>query len=143
MTMLTSWVAADPFVADLGPIDDLLDPNFGCARRACRWLPPLDVRRHVDKYVLLLDLPGMRREDISIDVDGHVLTISGRRSSSNGRDAVIERLERPSGPFVRRLNLPQTVDPERIVAEYADGVLTVHVPKQAGKQPTTIPIDSE
>jgi HSP20 family molecular chaperone IbpA len=43
----------------------------------------------------------MRREDISIDVDGHVLTISGRRSSSNGRDAVIERLERPSGPFVR------------------------------------------
>jgi HSP20 family protein len=102
------------------------------------WVPQLDVRETESEYVILADLPGVRKEDVSIELSDQTLTISGTRVSEETGEA--QTLERPHGSFVRSLTLPKGVDHDRIVADYADGVLTLRIPKPAGLRPKRIAI---
>jgi HSP20 family protein len=94
------------------------------------WAPRTDLVEAEDAYRLHLDLPGMAREDLTINFEEGTLTVSGERRpdrTQEGDDIV--RVERPHGHFFRSFSLPRTVTPDAIEAAYENGVLTIRVPK--------------
>jgi HSP20 family protein len=100
--------------------------------------PMLDVRETDEEYLVLVDLPGVNSDEVTIEVSDQVLSISGSRAPVETGEAQLS--ERPHGSFVRTLTLPQGVDEEKIVANYCDGVLELHVPKPAEQRPKKITI---
>jgi HSP20 family protein len=100
--------------------------------------PMLDVRETDEEYLVLVDLPGVKSDEVTIEVSDQVLSISGSRAPVETGEAQLS--ERPHGSFVRTLTLPQGVDEEKIVANYSDGVLELHVPKPAEQRPKKITI---
>jgi HSP20 family protein len=105
------------------------------------WLPPMDLFETADDFVLRADLPGLKQEDVKIEVEDNHLTLSGERARDprEGQDGFF-RLERPSGAFTRTLTLPKGVDADAITASFADGVLEVHIPKPEQAKPRRIEI---
>ncbi len=96
------------------------------------WMPRIDVKTTGDDMVIYAELPGLDRDDITVEVTDGVLTIKGERKSETERsDEGWLIRERSYGTFERSLALPEGVDPERIVADYRDGILEVRVPKAA------------
>lgn len=96
------------------------------------WMPRIDVKTTGEDMVVNAELPGLNEEDIDIEVTDGVLTIRGERKSETEKEDegwVIR--ERSHGSFERSLVLPEGVDPEKITADYTDGVLEVHVPRAA------------
>lgn len=117
-----------------------LDPA-GTRKTAPRWIPPIDLEELEDSFLLSVDLPGVSEDDIAIDVEDDVLTLSGARDrarSADGSRAV--RTERGHGAFRRRLTLPEGVDADRIVASFDRGVLEVRVPKPERATPRRVAI---
>jgi HSP20 family protein len=102
------------------------------------WWPTLDVHEAENEYVVLVDLPGVKPEDVSIELEQQVLTVSGTRVPFSTGDP--KYTERPYGSFVRTFTLPKGVESDKIVADYQDGVLRVHVPKPAEAKPKKIAI---
>lgn len=103
--------------------------------------PKMDVREGTDQYVISLDLPGVPRENTEIEVTDDQLVIRGTRSAEQQLEGDrYHRVERSFGEFRRALRLPQDVHRDGISAEYADGVLTVRLPK-AAPRPTVRKIE--
>src|SRR3954452_7667070 len=103
--------------------------NGGAMRR---WLPAMDLIETEDHFVLRADLPGLGEEDVNIEVEDRVLTISGERKAEH--EATKEgyhRVERAFGAFSRSLTLPEGVDPEAVAASFDRGVLEIRIPKPA------------
>jgi len=100
--------------------------------------PVLDVRETDEEYLVLVDLPGVKSGDVSIEVSDRVLTISGSRAPVETGEPQLT--ERSYGSFTRTLTLPQGVDEDKIAAHYLDGVLELHVPKPVEQQPKKITI---
>ena len=101
------------------------------------WIPVADVYERAEEYVVAMDLPGIDREALEINLENEKLSIKGTRSSANG-DQGQQRKERPQGKFNRSFSVPKAVDPEQIEAEYKDGVLYVRLPKR--KERTSQPV---
>ncbi|MBM3817491.1 MAG: Hsp20/alpha crystallin family protein [Acidimicrobiia bacterium] len=126
--MLASFMAFtrwDP-IRDLLAIQQRLD-RF--APGPAGWVPPVDLHETPDRYVITAELPGLRREDLDIQMHDGQITISGVRRE---REAVCEqyhRVERGHGSFSRTFHLPVPVDVDAISADLRDGVLTVTCPK--------------
>ena len=94
------------------------------------WSPAVDIKEEDDKYVLYADIPGVKPEDIEINMDKGILTIRGeRKHESEESDKGFHRVERSHGVFIRRFALPDTVDAENISATSKDGVLELVLPK--------------
>ncbi len=106
------------------------------------WAPAVDIYETGDReFVVKVDLPAMKREDIQLTFENHVLTISGERKAE-----VVEglhRAERFHGQFTRSFPLPQTVDGNGITAAYQDGVLTVRVPQREEVKPKQIEVTGQ
>lgn len=92
------------------------------------WVPVADVYEHAEEYVVAMDLPGIDREALEINLEDQRLVISGTRVTGNG-DKTHTRIERPQGKFNRSFGLPPAVDHRLIEAEYKDGVLYLRLPK--------------
>jgi HSP20 family protein len=137
---MTRPTVRDPFLAaPFRLLDELLRAS-GNDTRATAFMPLLDVRETVDEYLVVADLPGVRSEDVTIEVDDRVLTISGSRAPvETGEPQLVER---PYGSFARTLTLPQGVDADAIEAGYHDGVLELRIPKPAESKPKKIAIGS-
>jgi HSP20 family protein len=107
------------------------------------WMPPVDIFQTGDhELVLNAELPDMAREDIDIRVENFVLTIAGEKKSSHEvKDEQYHHVERRYGTFSRSFSLPQTVDPNRVSAEYKNGVLTVRLPLREEAKPRSIKVD--
>lgn len=91
---------------------------------------PMDVKETDEHFKLVLDLPGVKKEDIFVGVDEGVLTIKAHRETFKEEETKnYRRVERSSGEVCRSLSLPKTVDASRIDAEYIDGILTVEIRK--------------
>ena len=105
------------------------------------WLPAVDVWETDDALVLSFDLPGVREDEIPIELDDNVLTVSGERerTSEHSNDRFY-RFERRFGAFSRSVTLPQGVEEDAIQANYANGVLEVRVPKPEESKPRRIQI---
>ncbi len=103
----------------------------------------MDLLETDDHFVLRADLPGMSEEDVSIELEDNVLTVSGERKAEHedhGEGFV--RVERASGALSRSLTLPRGVDPEAVSAGFDRGVLEVRIPKPEQRKPRRISIDS-
>jgi HSP20 family protein len=100
--------------------------------------PPLDVRETDGEYLVLVDLPGVKPDEVTLELSDRVLAISGSRVPVERGE--VQLSERPFGAFVRTLTLPQGVDEEKITANYVDGVLELHVPKPVEQRPKKISI---
>jgi HSP20 family protein len=106
-----------------------------------RWLPAMDLFEGDDRYVLRADLPGLTQDDVKIELEDNVLTISGERKSEHEeRREGYHRVERASGSFARSLTLPEGVDPAAIEASFERGVLEVRIPKPAERKPHRVSI---
>jgi HSP20 family protein len=88
----------------------------------------------------MVDLPGVKSEDVTIELNDQVLTISGSRVPVETGESQL--VERPYGSFVRNLTLPKGVDSDQIKADYHDGVLELHIPKPAEQKPKKIAIST-
>lgn len=108
-----------------------------------RWNPSFDVRENKDGYVFKADLPGLKHEDISIQLIGNRLQISGNRDEEKEtKEDTYYAFERSYGSFMRSFTLPDACDLEHIRTDLSDGVLTVVVPKKVEAQARTIPVSA-
>ena len=107
------------------------------------WVPPVDIYQTGEhELVLKAELPDTSREDIDITVENFVLTIKGEKKlSSEVKEEQYHHVERRYGSFSRSFSLPQTVDANRVAAEYKNGVLTVRLPLREEAKPRTIKVD--
>ena len=94
------------------------------------WMPPADVYETQSEFVIALDLPGIERSALEIDLDNDRLSIRGVRAGAEDSEENLHRAECPRGRFLRRFGVPSTVDQKGITAEYRDGVLRVKLPKR-------------
>lgn len=102
--------------------------------------PPINVFRKGDDFVIIAELPGVRKSDLDIQVKGRTLRLSGKKSVEYQKGASLHRRERLSGTFDRALSLPIEVDTDRVQAEYHDGVLALLLPRAAQDKPRTIQV---
>jgi HSP20 family protein len=116
-------------------------PTGPSAPVARRFAPATDLVETDTHYVLRADLPGVSEDDISVELDNNVLTVSGERRSEPASEANgYRRLERSSGSFRRSVRLPQGVDADAITATFDRGVLDVSIPKPQSAKPRTVTI---
>jgi HSP20 family protein len=106
-----------------------------------RWVPAMDLVEEGEEYVLRADLPGLSDEDVNVELEQNVLTVSGERTSEQEeqRDGY-RRIERASGSFSRSLTLPEGIDPDGVKANFEHGVLEVRVPKPEQRKPRRVEI---
>ncbi|MGD1055952.1 MAG: Hsp20/alpha crystallin family protein [Solirubrobacteraceae bacterium] len=106
-----------------------------------RWIPAMDLVEEADQYVLRADLPGISEDQVSIELEENVLTISGERKTEHEqRSNGYVRVERASGSFTRSLVLPEGVDPDAVKAQFDNGVLEVRIPKPEQPKPRRVAI---
>jgi HSP20 family protein len=106
------------------------------------WAPPVDILETENELVLKADVPGVDLKDIDIQVENATLTLKGERKfeTHEGAQEGYHRIERSYGSFVRCFSLPETVDAEKVAAEYANGVLTVTMQKKELAKPRSIQV---
>jgi HSP20 family protein len=136
---LTRW---EPF-AELGELRSRFDRMFeqlidGGERE---WMPAIDVERDDGNLVVRADVPGIKPDEVKIEIDNDILTVSGQHEESKEKkDKHFLRRERRYGSFSRSLALPAGVDAKKIKAKTHDGVVevTVPLPKETKKETITI-----
>jgi len=108
------------------------------------WRPVVDIFDTDNAIVIKAELPGIKKDDVSIDVKGDVLIIKGERFFDKEiKEEDYYRKERSFGKFQRSFTLPDAVNPEAIKANFKNGVLEIEVPKPEGKKPKQININVE
>ena len=106
-----------------------------------RWVPAMDLVETDDHFILRADLPGLTEQDVSIDLEDTVLTVSGERKVEHGDGQEgYYRVERATGSFSRSLTLPEGVDADAIEAAFANGVLEIRIPKPEERKPRKVAI---
>ncbi|HEV8269143.1 MAG TPA: Hsp20/alpha crystallin family protein [Thermoanaerobaculia bacterium] len=103
-------------------------------------VPPVDVVEEEAGWRLVFEVPGAAPERLGVEVEGRLVTLRGDRLPTDGEKGRFLRVERVAGPFERTLELPAEPDPEGAKASYADGVLTLFIPRRATPKGRTIPI---
>ena len=129
----------DPF-RELDRLSQQVLGNPGTAARPA--VMPMDAWRAGDEFVVEFDLPGVKAQDVNLDVERNVLTIKAERPGSNGGDTEILAAERPRGVFSRQLVLGDNLDTDRVQAEYEAGVLRLTIPVSEQAKPRRIEIAS-
>lgn len=123
--------------------DDFFKPFFN--RSMDSWsgqYPVADIFETKDDYVLKLEVPGMSKDDITVEIDNNVLYVKGERKMDNEiKEDNYHRLERYSGSFSRAFNLPGEVDGSKVKAKMKDGILELNVPKAEVMKAKTITIN--
>jgi HSP20 family protein len=105
------------------------------------WKPVVDIYDNDHNIVIKAELPGVAKQDIVVDVKGRFLTLKGERSSENEvKEDKYHRKERAYGKFKRVFTLPAEVDPDKIKADYKDGVLKIDIPKPEKQKPKQITV---
>jgi len=140
--MITTF--SDPFEALLN-LQRALD-----GRLASDWLhdqttsqgpfPPINVFQRGDDILAIIELPGIDKSSLQIEAKENAIRIAGKKAVAYPEGASVHRRERTFGAFDRTLSLPVALDPERIKAEYRDGILALYLPRSERDKPRTIKI---
>jgi HSP20 family protein len=110
----------------------------------CAWRPPVDIYETENGIVLAAELPGVVKEDISVEVKDNILTLKGERTANpNIKGNKFYRHERCYGTFQRSFTLQQDIQPNLIKATFKDGVLEIEIPKPEEEQPKQITVKVE
>ena len=111
-------------------------------RGARPWSPSVDIYETENELVLKADLPDVNLEDIEVRVENQTLTLKGERKFEKDESVRgYHRIERSYGEFTRSFTVPATVDPEKVGAEFKNGVLTVKLPKKEAAKPRQVKIE--
>ena len=142
---MSAWPSFDRWASLRDEMNSLFElPSMGDLARQTQlfggWSPALDLYQNNDNVVAVLELPGMRKEDIDISLHDGMLTIAGERQISSGEGESAERTERFSGKFRRSISLPTRIDAGKVNATYKDGILTVTLPKAEEVKPRKIKV---
>jgi HSP20 family protein len=146
MTVLTRW---DPFreLQSLqGRMSRLFEEQYGGRDEALMssgaFVPPVDIYEDQHGIQLKLEVPGIAEKDLNINVENNVLTVSGERKfEKEQKEENFHRIERRYGSFTRSFTLPNTVDTEKITADYNSGVLSIRLLKREEAKPKQIKVN--
>jgi HSP20 family protein len=145
MTVLTRW---DPF-RELQTLQNrmsrLFEEQYGGREEALMssgaFVPPVDIYEDQQGIQLKLEVPGIEEKDLDIKVENNVLTISGERKfEKEQNEENFHRIERRYGSFTRSFTLPNTVDTDKITADYSNGVLNIQLVKREEAKPKQIKV---
>lgn len=107
------------------------------------WIPAVDIKEEADKFILLVDIPGVNPKDVDISMENNVLTIKGSRNESIAEaNQGYHRVERVKGSFYRRFTLPDTSDADQVTAKSSHGVLEITIGKKKAVQARKISVES-
>jgi HSP20 family protein len=140
----TRWLPIDPFESfeDIYQRMDQLVRSFDGMSDRTGWSPfPVDIEETDDAYIVEIDLPGVSRHDVTLEVDGRELTVYGEVKERD-RKGFAHRQNRRTGRFHHTVTLPGEVDLERITASLDDGVLMVQAPKSRATKAHRVQIGS-
>jgi HSP20 family protein len=154
MNTLVRW---DPFRTRWNPLNEREDlerrlasllgtreaPGHGGkeAMTVAQWSPLVDITEDEKEYLIKVELPDVKKEDVRLTVENEVLAISGERTfEKEEKGKKYHRIERAYGSFVRSFSLPEDADASRVSANYTDGMLHVHLPKSQKAKPKAIEI---
>lgn len=116
----------------------LVDPKI---LRSEGWLPPIDVSDTENEVLVRIEAPGIAVKDVEVLLTGTTLTIGGKKDElKEKKEENYYQCERRFGEFRREIELPETIDPEKIVAEADNGVITIRVAKKPGARPRQIEV---
>ena len=126
-------------------LDRIMDETFGRLSQnsvvPTSWTPAMDVLEDEHGLAIELEIPGLAPENVEVTTDQGLLTIKGEKSATRQKEGVRALVtERTHGRFVRTLQLPQGVDESKVEAEFANGVLRIHVPRAALPQARKVEI---
>lgn len=135
----------DPFatlVAVQRALDSAMQSDwFGTRMTGGGTFPPINVFQDGEDFVITAELPGVRKEDLEIQVKGDQVRIQGTKAVAYPEDASVHRRERSGARFDRTLQLPAQIDAAKVSAEYRDGVLTVTLPRAENDKPRSVTIN--
>ena len=135
----------DPFATLLGlqqAMENVMGSDwFGARTSGSGAFPLINAFKDGDDFVVVAELPGVKKEDLDIQVRGDTLRIQGKKTISYDENASIHRRERAAGQFDRTLSLPEDIDAAKVSAEYRDGVLTLRLPRAESAKPRTVAIN--
>src|SRR5882724_5125497 len=155
MNALTRW---DPFTTRWDPFKEMEEMNrrmtsiFGLSplRRGdgqeetmtvSEWSPLVDITEDDKEYLIKAELPEVKKEDVKVAVENGVLTVSGeRKSEKEEKNKKFHRIERAYGSFERSFIVPDDADADKVIAEFKEGVLRVHLPKSEKAKPKQIEV---
>lgn len=141
---LANWSAFDRLASLQDEVNRLFDFSFPSRDTGLfsGWSPALDLYDQKDDFVVTVELPGMKKEDIQLSLHDGVLTVSGERKHEfEGEEGKTFRSERYFGKFQRSVTLPTRVDTSKVVASYKDGVLWITLPKAEEAKPRHIEVN--
>ena len=116
-------------------------PFNSAPERSENWIPSVDILEKGGNLILRAELPGMTQKEIELKLEGNTLTLKGERKMENeDKKSNYHRIESYYGTFTRSFRLPDTVDAEKISAEYKNGVLTITIPQRPEVRPREIPV---
>lgn len=131
----------DPFVG-FKALEDNMNRMFA-EPNGRPWVPPVDIVENQNELVVKADVPDVKFEDIDVKLENGTLTIRGERKfeKQSGDKGGWHRIERSYGTFERSFTLPETVDPEKVKADYTNGTLTVTLPKKEVAKPRQVKVE--
>ena len=139
-----------PFFREMEEMSDRLGKFFGTWTRpfdvkeslkVADFLPAVDIQETEKEYLLKVEIPEIKKEDVSVTILENVLTVTGERKlEKEEKGKKFHRIERSYGTFVRTFALPVDADETKIAAEYKDGLLLLHLPKLAKPLTKTIEV---
>lgn len=147
MNAVTRW---DPF-KEMDELQKRLTSIFGLSpHRAAngkedmtvsQWLPLVDITEDDKEYLIKVELPEVKREDVKVTVENGVLTICGqRRFEKEEKERKYHRVERAYGSFTRSFSVPDDADESQVSAEFKDGLLSVRLTKSEKARPKSIEV---
>jgi HSP20 family protein len=105
------------------------------------WTPRVDIAEDDKEYVISVELPGMKKEEVKVSVEDRVLSISGeRKSEKEEKGKKYHRIERTYGAFMRSFTIPEGASGEKLAADFRDGILKVHLPKEESAKAKAIEV---
>ncbi len=142
------WPSFDRWASLRDEMNSLFElPSMGSFARQTQlfggWSPALDLYQNNDNVIAVVELPGMRKDDIDISLHDGMLTIAGERERTSDEGENAERTERFSGKFRRSVSLPTRVDAGKVNASYKDGILTITLPKAEEAKPKKVEVTIE
>jgi HSP20 family protein len=115
-------------------------PWLGTSTSGAGGFPPLNLFSKGDDIVIVAEAPGLKKDELDIQVRGRTIRIAGAKTVAYGERASLHRRERTTGRFSRSLNLPVEIDADQIKAEDRDGVLAIYLPRAERDKPRAIKI---
>ncbi len=142
LTRYNAFAGLDPFTADVKLFQDTVSRWLDETTTGRPWTPAVDIIETENDVVLKADLPDVDMKNINIQIENGTLSLKGhRRFENENKGKGYHRIERSYGSFARYFSLPETVDAEKVAADYKNGVLTVTLPKKEIAKPRTVTVN--